>query len=281
MVAIGCCIPGGSFMPEGEESIPLSAYDRLRRGAQLIHSIGYDCTEVTAGLVNALSEKETEDLAEEIHAENWRVDFCNSFIPSQYPIISDRKGTAELYAYAENTIRRLSRLGVKILVFGSGKARSIPLDANRATGEKQIDDFLRFCDPILEKYALTLVIEPLNRRETNWVRNLCEGAEKVRQLGLSHIRLLADGFHMACEEESVDVLEKNKDILLHAHLAAAPDRVWPGKHGGIYESGFLHTLKKINYSGCVTVECGFTDFTSEAASALSFIRRTWNEKQES
>ncbi|MBR5871042.1 MAG: sugar phosphate isomerase/epimerase, partial [Clostridia bacterium] len=82
--------------------------------------------------------------------------------------------------------------------------------------------------------------------------------------------LLADGYHMSKEGESYDVLVENKDILLHCHVASS-DRKIPG--GTEYEVGFLDTLKKIGYDGIVTVECGFTDFRTEAALAADYLRK--------
>ena len=257
-------------MPEGEGAISVTPYERLTNGYKIITGLGYDQVEATVGLVAQLPDEDRKKLAEARRAGTFRLDVCNSLIG--LPIVTDEKGTEEVHQYLDTVFSEMSELGVKFVVFGSGRARSIPDGTDRAAGEKMLDAFLVYADALCEKYNMTLVIEPLNHRETNWVTTVSEGAAVVRRLDLPHIRLLADGFHMAVESESPAVLRENKDILLHTHLACAPDRVYPGKTGGAYEKEFLHTLMDMGYSGTVTVECGFSDFASEAKLASDFMK---------
>ena len=266
---ISCCIPGGSFMPQGEKEIPMSAYDRLTEGCRVMRELGYDAAEATVGLIMALSEEETAALIEAHKNGTFSLDACNSFIPGHLPIISDEAGTKALYDYVDAAISRMSALGIRYVVFGSGRVRSIPEDCDRAAAEAQIDDFIRWVDACCGKYGMTCVIEPLNKKETNWCNTVAEGAAVVRRLNLANVRLLADGYHMACEGEPYSNLTDNRDILLHCHVASS-DRKIPGTTD--YEGGFLDTLSSMGYEGIVTVECGFTDFRAEAERAAVYLR---------
>ena len=274
MISLSCCIPGGSFMPEGEGAIPMSSRERLENGYRVITGLGYDAVEATVGLVMTLSDADVAALVEKRRKGEFALDVCNSFIPGNLPIVTDKAGEEKLRAYVEEAMKRLSALGVKIVVFGSGKARTIPDTVDRAAGEAMIDRFLVFCNDLCETYGLTVVIEPLNQRETNWVYTVADGAKVVRRLGLPHVLLLADGFHMAREAEDPAVMAKNKDILLHTHLASSEKRGYPGMEGGAYETEFLRVLTDMDYDGIVTVECGFSDFAKEAALGADFIRKT-------
>lgn len=274
MISLSCCIPGGSFMPEGEGAIPMSPRERLENGYRVITGLGYDAVEATVGLVAKLSDADIAALVEKRRKGEFALDVCNSFIPGDLPIVTDEAGEEKLRAYVENAMKRMASLGVKIVVFGSGKARTIPDTVDYAEGEAQIDRFLVCCNDLCEAYGLTLVIEPLNKNETNWVNTVAEGAKVVRRLELPHVRLLADGFHMAREEEDPAVMAENRDILLHTHLASPGKRGYPGMEGGDYETAFLKTLTDMDYDGIVTVECGFTDFAKEAALAADFMKKT-------
>ncbi len=266
---ISCCIPGGSFMPQGEKEVPMSAYERLMEGCRVMRELGYDAAEATVGLIMALSEDETASLQAAYKAGEFSLDACNSFIPGHLPIITDETGTAALYDYVDAAIARMSSIGVRYVVFGSGRVRTIPEHADRAAAEAQIDAFIRQVDACCEKYGMTCVIEPLNKKETNWCNTVAEGAAVVRRLKLKNVLLLADGYHMACEGEPYANLTDNADILLHCHIASS-DRKIPG--GTEYEGGFLDTLKEIGYEGIVTVECGFGDFREEARVAAEWLR---------
>ena len=257
-------------MPQGEKEVPMSSYERLTEGCSLMRTLGYDAAEATVGLIMALSEEEVARLIEARRAGTFSLDACNSFIPGHLPIITDEAGTQALYDFVDAAISRMASLGVRYVVFGSGFVRRIPEDCDRAAAEAQIDAFIRQVDACCEAYGMTCVIEPLNKAETNWCNTVAEGAAVVRRLNLKNVRLLADGYHMSKEGESYDVLVENKDILLHCHVASS-DRKIPG--GTEYEVGFLDTLKKIGYDGIVTVECGFTDFRTEAALAADYLRK--------
>ena len=266
---ISCCVPGGSFMPQGENEIPMSSYDRLTEGARIMEALGYDCTEATVGLITSLTEEETEILRKEAAAGRFKLYACNSFIPGSLPIITDAEGTKKLYDYVENAVRRMASLGIRYVVFGSGRVRTIPGDSDRAAAEAQIDAFITHIDACCEAHGMTCVIEPLNKLETNWCNTVAEGAAVVRRLNLKHIKLLADSYHMSMEGEDLSVIAENRDIILHCHISSE-DRKIPG--GTTYEGRFLDTLKKIGYDGIVTVECGFTDFRAEAAAAADYLR---------
>ena len=86
---ISCCIPGGSFMPQGEKEVPMSSYDRLTEGCRVMRELGYDAAEATVGLIMALSEDEVTALQNAYKAGEFSLDACNSFIPGHLPIITD------------------------------------------------------------------------------------------------------------------------------------------------------------------------------------------------
>ena len=266
---ISCCIPGGSFMPQGEKEVPMSAYERLTEGCRVMRELGYDAAEATVGLIMALSEDEVAALQAARAAGTFSLDACNSFIPGHLPIITDEAGTAALYAYVDAAIARMASIGVRYVVFGSGAVRRIPDGYDRAAAEAMIDAFITHVDRACGAHGMTCVIEPLNKAETNWCNTVAEGAAVVRRLNLEHVRLLADGYHMSREGEPYSVLTDNADILTHCHIASS-DRKIPG--GTDYEGGFLDTLKKIGYAGIVTVECGFGDFRGEAMTAAEWLR---------
>ncbi len=266
---ISCCIPGGSFMPQGENEVPMSSYERLTEGCRVMRQLGYDAAEATVGLIMALTEDEVAKLQDAYRAGEFSLDACNSFIPGHLPIITDEAGTKALYKYVDAAIARMSSIGVRYVVFGSGRVRTIPEDADRAACETQIDAFIRQVDACCEKYGMICVIEPLNKLETNWCNTVAEGAAVVRRLNLKNVKLLADGYHMSREGEPYTNLTDNADILLHCHIAST-DRKIPG--GTDYEGGFLDTLKAIGYDGIVTVECGFSDFRAEAEIAAGWLR---------
>ncbi len=271
MIAVNCCIPGGNFIPTWDKNRFMTTYECLTLGYPYLRSLGFDGVETAVARIMALDEADMARLQKEVQEGRFVLHACNGFIPAELPIVTDDAGKKTVYAYAETAIRRLSALQVPYVVFGSGTARRIPENVPYERGVSDIHDFLVHCNTVCADCGVTVVIEPLNQKETNWCYTVSEGAKLVRTWNLPHIRLLADGFHMACEGETTSVLTENRDILLHTHLANYPERSYPGNGDGIWETAFLKTLSAIHYQGAVTVECGFSNFAEEAPRAAAFM----------
>ena len=268
-MTIGCCLPGGSFMPQGEAAVTDSA-DILLTGYKAVKEAGYDYAETSVGMLMKLTEEEFARLVAKKEAGEFEIQSCNSFLPGTFHV-ADPADLPALTEYVEEAMRRMSLLGVKVVVFGSGAARRLP-EQNVAAEIRAIEDFLRMCNEKGGKYGVTVVIEPLNKKESNVFNSVSEGASMVRKLNLPHVRLLADSYHTFCETEYLCALEENGDILCHVHVAEAPDRTYPGKNGGEYLRDFAKHLHGSGYAGRVSIECGFGDFVKEIGLAYPLMR---------
>lgn len=257
---IGCCIPGGSFMPEGVAESNSNA-EVLLESYRLVKAAGYDYVECCVGMVMQLSEKELQLLEEEKEKGAFSIEACNSFIPPEYHV-AEAAELPKLTVYVEEAMRRMSRLGVEIVVFGSGAARMLP-GKDFGAEFTAIEEFLRMCNEKAAAHRITIGIEPLNRGECNVINSVGEAAALVRKLELPQVKLLADCFHMFKEEEDLGCLEANKDILRHTHVAEVPARVYPGRDGGAYIKEFGKHLKNAGYEGRVSVECGYDEFAKD------------------
>jgi len=109
------------------------------------------------------------------------------------------------------------------------------------------------CARFGQKRRVALVIEPLNRYETDLVNTLKEGLELIKEVGEPNIFLLADTFHMNIEEEDIiRSLVEAKDYLKHIHLADS-NRLFPGS-GHLNFAEIISTLKEVGYQGFFSLE---------------------------
>lgn len=267
----GCCIPGGSFMPQGVSEVTPAASELLRQGYAVTKEAGYAYMEATVGLMMQLSEEETAQLVADTAAGRFALSYCNSFIPPRLTIC-DGTHSEELHRYIAAVFARMQAVGARLVVLGSGKARSVPEGMRPAEAQKNLDAFLLDCDREAGRFGVTVAIEPLNRRETNMILTVGEAAALVRRLGLTHVRVLADAFHMYCENEPFSALAEAKELLVHTHVAEPPERIRPGAAGGAYLTEFIRALQSIGYEGGVTVECGFRDWPGDALTSIAFLK---------
>lgn len=269
MIKVACCIPGS--LPPETGYAPISHYETLLFGYRYLRECGFDTVETSVGFVLKLTDGERQALLDLKERGEFEIAVCNCMLPGGYSITGEDDPT-RLYAYLDDAFEKVASLEIPIIVFGSGGARRIPDGADSKVCEERIFAFLRHCNALGERYGITVALEPLHKGETNWINHLTEGEAFVRALDLPHIRLLADGYHMAKEGDDPLSLAKVSDILVHAHLAEVTKRHAPGTYGGRYEIEFLQELKKSGYNGTVTCECGFRNFVEDTPATAKFMK---------
>ena len=114
----------------------------------------------------------------------------------------------------------------------------------------------------LGDYALQnktrILLEPLNREECYFCRQVADGASIVRDVKSDGAAVMGDFWHMTREEtnDRAAFLAAG-DYLHHVHIASRKRRKMPGEDGEAdnYINGF-RGLKEINYQDFVSFECG-------------------------
>ncbi len=125
--------------------------------------------------------------------------------------------------------------------------------AERASRRKFMVEGVGECCRLAAPLGVTVFLEPLNRYETDDLLTLDQGAEVIRELGVSNLRVLADTFHMNIEERDIAAsLRRNATVLGHVHLVDS-NRGVPG-HGHTEFPSILRALCDIQYQGYLCFE---------------------------
>lgn len=272
MYRIGCCLSGGSFMPQGEAAVAPQPLDRMIMGYRAVKEAGYDYAECTVGFLMELSEEELARAAELRANGELQIETCNSFIPPSIPLVGAQ---ADFVPHVKEVYRRMQILGADTVVFGSGGARRIPEGVSAEQAKEQLTYFMRTAAELAQPYGITVVVEPLNCAETNVINSVEEGAVYVREIGHPNLQLLADAYHMFRENEPLTAMVKNEDILTHIHVAEPPARIYPNAEGGEYLRTFGAVLRGTAYRGRVSIECKYSDFLSDIKKAYPFMKEVF------
>ena len=124
---------------------------------------------------------------------------------------------------------------------------------NSKDAEELFVNCMKKCADYASLKRIELVIEPLNRYETDFINNSVQGIELIEKIGYENVGLLLDTFHMNIEEPSVeDALKRSEKFLKHVHVADS-NRHAPG-YGHFDFGTFFVDLHKINYSEWVSAE---------------------------
>jgi len=101
--------------------------------------------------------------------------------------------------------------------------------------------------------GVTLILEPVNRYEINFINSVEQGASLMRQVNRPNMKLMPDIFHMNIEDISIGgQLERYANLIGYIHVADS-NRLAPGQ-GHTDFNAFFASLKRMNYTGWLSVE---------------------------
>lgn len=116
---------------------------------------------------------------------------------------------------------------------------------------------LRELAPHARSVGAAILLEPLNRYESDSLPQQADGASVVRELNSPGVRLMSDVFHMNLEEfDSAATIRACGDAIAHVHLADST-RKQPGS-GSIDFRRIMAALKDVGFTGYMAFECGLT-----------------------
>ncbi len=200
------------------------------------------------------------------------VSAANCFLPGTLKCVGEAVDTQRILAYADHAFARAHAAGIDTIVFGSGGARQVPEGVTQARAFSQFVSLLKELGPIAQRHGVTIVVEPLNRGECNFINTLGEGAEAVRQAGHARVRLLADIYHMLRNDEKPEAITTHGALLKHVHIAERETRSAPGVAGDDFRP-FLSALRSVGYDHRLSFECGWKDLAAELPTAVTELRR--------
>jgi sugar phosphate isomerase/epimerase len=276
----GCCVPIGLFYssisgpkpPDGKDAVD-DRMQQVREALQVVEGAGCDFVEFGVGLV---APEEPESAFERVRATLARsslVPECfSSYIPSDILLVGDMRNRRRIEHYVAVSARRVAALGGQVIVFGSGKARSIPVGVSRDTAEAHLLEFLHLAADHARAHGIRVAIEPMNRSESNILTSVAEAVALADRVNRPEIGVLVDFYHLEAEKEPIAHITRAGKHLIHIHVADT-GRLYPGS--GSYDfPAFWRAIRSVGYDGRITVECTWRDFPAEAGPAIRFLRES-------
>lgn len=237
---------------------------------------GWDFLELPFGQLGLLDNPDAcADVRQQLESAGLHAESFHRFLPAPLRLVGDDLDVGAVESYLRRALARVAALGGHLAVFSGGKGRTIASGYSRERAQGQFVSVLRRAGDIAVANGVTLVVEPLNQQETNFIVNVTQGAEVVRAAAHPAVKLMADLYHMVMEGEAFSVLDPVADILSHIHVADT-DRLAPGT--GQYDyAGFFAALHRIGYTGLVAAENTWRDFPAEGAPSATFLRHRWQD----
>jgi sugar phosphate isomerase/epimerase len=130
-----------------------------------------------------------------------------------------------------------------------------------------------------QKAGTRVLLEPLNRRECHFLRQVADAAAICNDVNNPGVALMGDFWHMTWEEPcDMAAFMAGRKYLHHVHMASRKERKMPGEdQGDNYVMGFKG-LKAIGYQDYVSFECGCKGDPKKALKeAVKLLRDQWEQ----
>lgn len=165
-------------------------------------------------------------------------------------------------------------LGGTIMVFGSPAQRSLREGLSREEGIERAVEAFKACMPRLAERGVTLCLEPLTTKETNFINTCADAAEIISRVGHPSIALHQDVKAMLGEGTSLPALiEEFHSITKHFHVNDS-NLLGPGM-GATEYAPIFRALRATGYDGWVSVEVFDYSLGAEriARESIEYMRR--------
>ena len=202
---------------------------------------------------------------------------ANVMVPGSLKITGPDADLNKLRPYMQTVLERAHKTRTTIIVFGSGGARNVPEGFDRARAKQQIIDFGKMLAPIAQANGVTVVVEPLNRKECNIINTVAEAMEYVRAVNSPALQCLVDSYHSWLENEPLASVREHLGAIKHVHVADKEGRTPPGESGTSDYREFFGMLKQGGYAGLISVEASSFDIAGAGQRVCEFLQKQWKE----
>jgi sugar phosphate isomerase/epimerase len=223
--------------------------DSIRKAAQ----IGYDAVELH---VADPAEVNVGDVRAALEATGLGMSSIGTGLAWVRDDLSLTSPHEDVRRHAITRLQNFVPLGAE---FGSvvivGLMKGLVKDSNgRTEYERHLTEALDACLPIARGSGVVLVLEAMNRYESDTLNTIEECMRIIEQFDSPHLNLHIDTYHMNIEEDRIgrNILAAGKHIG-HVHLADS-NRGYPGT--GHYDfAETIAALRAVGYQGALAVEC--------------------------
>jgi sugar phosphate isomerase/epimerase len=236
-------------------------------------AMGFDYIETTVTSLMDMSGAEFREAAKKAHGGRIGVEACNVFFPRSLILVGPSPADRQtLKNYLDTAIARVAEIGAECIVFGSGASRVIPDGFDPAAAHRQLRDAIALAGEIALANGVTIVIEPLNKTETNTLNSVAAGFDMAKEIGHAGVKLLADFYHIRLENEPMSNVVAAGAMLRHTHIARGEGRIYPFSDADDCYADFFRALKAIDYQGRMSIEGRTADEDADAPKSLAYLR---------
>ena len=240
-----------------------------------VAALGFDYLEPPVNGTATLSEEDFEAKLAMVKEASIPCPAFNLLFPKTMQVLVPETTDDMIAEYLHTAMKRVQLLGGRVAVFGSGKSRNCPEGMTYGEAFRRLVEVSRLTGEIAQQYGVVIIIEPLNRTETNMINSMAEGAALVAMVNHPNVQLLCDSFHVAKENEPfTDVVRLGG--VSHVHVATKEGRRYPLEKDADL-TALYEALKATNYDGMISIEGKTDDMAQDAPVSIALLKNLWEE----
>ncbi|MBQ7293360.1 MAG: sugar phosphate isomerase/epimerase [Clostridia bacterium] len=238
------------------------------------YELGFDYVEVSNWAVYSMDDGKYNDmlkLAGELPESFMYA--CNGLVPPDFRLTGPDVDFDKIKDFAEKSFAKLAKLGVKMLVFGSSKAKIVPEGFSFDKAMEQLVKVTQIFAEAAAKNGQSVCIEPLRTEECNIINTAEDSVKLAKDTGCANVGGHVDYYHLMQNGEKMSKLEGLAKDIVHTHIASPCKRNMPTPDDGADYKQFFDYLRKGGYDATVSFEGG-GDKTPENLKALCTYLKT-------
>ena len=166
---------------------------------------------------------------------------------------SDKKIREQTIIYLFKCIDYAQLMGAKLVIVVPAAVSKLVPSLSKKEDWKNSVKAVQEVAKYAEKKDILLAIEPINRYETYLVNSVQDALYYAREVNSTHVKIMADTFHMNIEERDIpEAIRIAGSNLINVHIADS-NRCSVGR-GHINFKALIKALKEINYQYALTLE---------------------------
>lgn len=241
---------------------PFVFWGTFPNACELAHRIGFDAVEVFAPNAEYFRQPVIKSALESNNLKLAAVGTGAGWVVSKLTLSgTDENERTKGIAFVKSIIESVAAWQPAVII-GSMQGRANSADEIADT-RKRLAESLNGLAEYGSQFNVPLLIEPLNRYETNLLNTVEDGLKLLQACGHNNLKLLCDVFHMNIEEASIaKSLLAAGDKLGHVHFADS--NRWAVGFGHLDYTPIIAALNEMKYSGYLSAEV-FAKPDAEAA----------------
>lgn len=241
-----------ALCPAAGPFAPLLFAGRLEEGLRTLAELGYDAVELS---LRAADEVDVAWLEERLAAGGLVVSTISVGRMYYEEGISISAPAADRRRVCRERIAGLAQLASRLrsAVTIGGVRGVLPRDGDGPKLRAEAGQLLRTIAEDAAALSVPLLVEPINRYETNFLNTTAETVEFLAEYGIANSGLLLDTFHMNIEEVSLPAAFRLAGAdLAYVHLADS--NRWAPGCGHTDLPAVVATLQELGFAGYVGME---------------------------